>query len=98
MDRCRGPRSVVFSLFCTSADVTVGGLTTLMASYLALVRGSGEPELSSARVKDLGQFLRDCESFAFDHGEEYVTPGHKLDEEVECLRRRFEQLLGNNNA
>jgi hypothetical protein len=69
-----------------------------MASYLALVRGSGEPELSSARVKDLGQFLRDCESFAFDHGEEYVTPGHKLDEEVECLRRRFEQLLGNNNA
>ncbi|OAX44599.1 hypothetical protein K503DRAFT_705760 [Rhizopogon vinicolor AM-OR11-026] len=76
----------------------LGGLTTLVASYLAFARGSGEPELSNARIKDLEHFLRDCEMFTFDHGEEYGTSGNQLDEQIESLRRRFELLLGNNDA
>ena len=34
----------------------LGGLATLVASYMARARGSGEPELSITRVKDLEQF------------------------------------------
>lgn len=84
-----------FSLSHVLADSVVGGLTTVVASYLARVRGSGEPELSITRVKDLEQFLRDTESFIMDHGDEYGAPGDKLDEHIKVLRRRFELLLGN---
>lgn len=53
----------------------LGGISTLIASYLARVRGSGEPELSTSRVKDLAQFVRECEAFVQDYG--YVVPYSK---------------------
>jgi hypothetical protein len=76
-------------------DYALGGLSTMVASYLARARGSNEPELSITRVKDLDHFLRDCDAFKMDHGHEYGAPDSRLDERLNELRRRFEELLGN---
>ncbi|KIK41349.1 hypothetical protein CY34DRAFT_85616, partial [Suillus luteus UH-Slu-Lm8-n1] len=72
-----------------------GGASTLVASYLARKRGSNEPHTSKTLVKDLEQFLRDCYAFEMDHGEEYGTPGDRLNARLKHLRRRFEEILGN---
>jgi len=72
----------------------LGGLSTIVASFLARMRGSGEPELSLRRTKDLDQFIRECEAFQLDRG--YVT-GPSEDQTLEDLRKRFEDLLGNLN-
>ncbi|KJA17324.1 hypothetical protein HYPSUDRAFT_146653 [Hypholoma sublateritium FD-334 SS-4] len=72
----------------------LGGFATLVASYLARARGSNEPELSIARVKDLEQFIRECEAFKMDHG---FDAGGKHDENLTRFRNRFEELLGNAN-
>ncbi|KAG0706939.1 hypothetical protein DFH29DRAFT_96249 [Suillus ampliporus] len=77
------------------ATTTLGVMSTLVASYLARTRGSNEPELSITRVKDLDQFLRDCLAFKMDHGHEYGTPDNGLNNRLEQLRKRFEELLGN---
>lgn len=73
----------------------LGGFSTVVASYLARARGSNEPELSITRVKDLEQFIRECESFKLDHGH---AMGDKFDKELERYRGRFEELLGNANG
>ncbi|KAF5375923.1 hypothetical protein D9615_008251 [Tricholomella constricta] len=73
----------------------LGGLATIVASYLARARGSNEPELSITRVKDLEQFIRECEAFDMDHGHRL---GDEFDTQLENLRRRFEELLGNANG
>ncbi|KAF9005090.1 hypothetical protein BDQ17DRAFT_1389996 [Cyathus striatus] len=70
----------------------LGGIATLVASYLARARGSNEPELSIARVKDLEQFIRECEAFIMDHGH---NVGVQFDDRLHNLRRQFEELLGN---
>ncbi|THU98555.1 hypothetical protein K435DRAFT_777434 [Dendrothele bispora CBS 962.96] len=70
----------------------LGGLSTLVASYLARARGSNEPELSITRVKDLEQFIRECEAFQMDVG--HLT-GNDHDDKLRSLRNRFEELLGN---
>jgi hypothetical protein len=74
---------------------TKGGLSTVVASYLARARGSNEPELSITRVKDLEQFLRECKAFSMDHGQ---TLGNEYDAQLDGLRQRFEELLGNANG
>jgi len=78
----------------TSQLVTsvLGGVSTVIASYLARARGSGEPELSNARVKDLEKFIRDIQAFILDHGEKV---GNELDEQLHEFRSRLEELLGN---
>jgi len=73
----------------------IGALSTIVASYLARARGSNEPELSVARVKDLEQFIRECEAFKMDNGHVY---GDKFDSALEGFRARFEELLGNANG
>ncbi|KAF9467657.1 hypothetical protein BDZ94DRAFT_1305280 [Collybia nuda] len=73
----------------------LGGLSTVVASYLARARGSNEPELSITRVKDLEQFIRECDAFMMDHGH---VVGDKCDQTLDLLRRRFEELLGNSNG
>jgi hypothetical protein len=70
----------------------------MVASYMARARGSGEPELSITRVKDLEQLLRECRAFQMDHAHEYGTPENGLGDQLEELRRRFEELLGNANG
>ncbi|KAK0447413.1 uncharacterized protein EV420DRAFT_1568662 [Desarmillaria tabescens] len=73
----------------------IGGISTMVASYLARARGSNEPELSITRVKDLEQFIRECQAFQMDHGH---NTGHEFDSQLENFRRRFEELLGNANG
>ncbi|KAF8804053.1 hypothetical protein BYT27DRAFT_7194771 [Phlegmacium glaucopus] len=73
----------------------LGGLATVVASYLARMRGSNEPELSNTRVKDLDQFVRECEAFKMDHGH---MLGKDYNRELENFRHRFEDLLGNVNG
>lgn len=65
---------------------------------MARARGSGEPELSITRVKDLEQFLRECRAFQMDHAHEYSTPENGLSERLADMRGRFEELLGNGNG
>ncbi|KAK6992072.1 carbamoyl-phosphate synth [Favolaschia claudopus] len=50
------------------ATSVLGGMTTLVASYVARARGSNEPELSITRVKDLDQLIRECEILMMDYG------------------------------
>ncbi|TEB33519.1 hypothetical protein FA13DRAFT_1730536 [Coprinellus micaceus] len=69
-----------------------GGLTTIVASYLAKTRNSDEPELSRTRVKDLDKFIRTSTSFLLDFGHS-DDPIH--DKTVEGMRNEFEELLGN---
>jgi len=75
------------------AVAILGGLSTLAASYLARSRGSGEPERSIVRCKDLEHFIRDCKGFKLDKG--FLT-GPQYDREVNFFRMRFEEILGNN--
>ena len=70
-------------------------MSTLVASYLARVRGSNEPELSRSRVKDLAQFIRECQAFQMDHG---LSTGHEHDADLDRFRGQFEELLGNGNG
>jgi hypothetical protein len=51
-----------------SVVAALGGLSTILASYLAKVRGSGEPEFSTIRMRELNSFLREVETFILDHG------------------------------
>lgn len=46
----------------------LGGTSTILASYLAKVRGSGEPEMSSIRSRELDSFLREVDAFVLDQG------------------------------
>ncbi|GBE85679.1 hypothetical protein SCP_0802010 [Sparassis crispa] len=70
----------------------LGGLSTLAASYLARTRGSGEPEASTARCKDLENFIRECEAFTLDKGH---VVGTEYDYVIEKFRQRFEEIMGN---
>lgn len=76
---------------CFSKDYVSAGTSTVVASYIARMRGTNEPQLSMTRVNDLDHFLRDCKAFNMDHGNEYGTPQNekRLDE----LRKIFEELL-----
>ena len=47
---------------------SLGAISTILASYLAKVRGSGEPEFSTIHARELNTFLRDIEAFILDHG------------------------------
>ena len=40
----------------------------MSASYLACMRGSNKPELSTTRTKALVQFMRECDAFQLDRG------------------------------
>ncbi|KAF8057497.1 hypothetical protein FPV67DRAFT_566195 [Lyophyllum atratum] len=77
------------------ATTVLGGLLTLVASYLARARGSNEPELSITRVKDLEHFIRECEAFQLDNG--HVATGEH-DEQLFRFRSQFEELVGNANG
>ncbi|KIM44108.1 hypothetical protein M413DRAFT_375085 [Hebeloma cylindrosporum] len=77
------------------STAVLGGFSTLVASFLARARGSNEPELSITRVKDLEQFIRECQAFKMDYGHFH---GDKYDDELIGFRNRFEELLGNANG
>lgn len=79
--------------FLTKAFWTpTGGLTTIVASYLAKTRNSDEPEASRVRVKDLDKFIRTLTAFLLDYGH---SDDPAYDSVVEEIRSEFEELLGN---
>lgn len=67
-------------------------MSTLAASYLAKMRGSGEPEASAARIKDIENFQREIEATKLDMGH---IVGPQCDEIINGYRRRFEEIMGN---
>ncbi|KAJ6617976.1 hypothetical protein B0H10DRAFT_2031545 [Mycena sp. CBHHK59/15] len=73
----------------------LGGLSTIVASYLARARGSNQPELSITRCKDLEQYIRECDAFILDFGH---ISGGQYDQKLYALRDRFEELMGNANG
>ncbi|KAI0247271.1 hypothetical protein BJV78DRAFT_1133650, partial [Lactifluus subvellereus] len=73
----------------------IGGTSTLVASYLALARGSNEPEFSLLRAKALSHFLREINAFILDHGDE---AGHEWDEKINGFRLGLENILGNRSG
>lgn len=92
LTRIRGSRE--FGIFKQEAIGTtiLGALSTIVASFLARARGSGEPELSVTRVKDLEQYIREVDAFLVDHGD---ATSNDHDDQLHKFRMRFEELLGN---
>ncbi|TFK27927.1 hypothetical protein FA15DRAFT_585553 [Coprinopsis marcescibilis] len=77
----------------TAVQTTIlGGLTTIIASYLARQRGSNELELWIIRVKDLEKFIREVEAYILDYGH---LSGPDFDGKIEYLRNEYEEILGN---
>ena len=52
----------------------LGGLGTVVASYLAHAKGTDKLEIYQKRVVDLEKFIRECEGFIKDYGDE--KPGN----------------------
>lgn len=86
----------------------LGGISTTLASYLAKVRGSGEPENSTLRARELSTFIREVNAFKMDHGSSsipsqiclslhFLITGHKLgpefDPQIMMYRQRFELII-----
>ncbi len=84
---------LMFVLQTSIATTVLGGLSTLAASYLAKTRSSNEPEASAIRCQSLKEFVRDLQYLRLDRG--HLT-GH--DWEVESFRRRFEDIMKNNQG
>ncbi|KAI9435137.1 hypothetical protein H4582DRAFT_705977 [Lactarius indigo] len=68
----------------------LGSLSTLVASYLARIRGSSEPESSLLREQALDHFIRNLNAFILDFG---THKGHDHDPAIERFRKEFERLL-----
>ncbi|GJE93589.1 hypothetical protein PsYK624_097490 [Phanerochaete sordida] len=64
----------------------------------AQARGSGEPEASTARAKDLENFVREARAWALDHGHRVASGepdgGAALNRAVDAFRARFEEVMG----
>jgi len=79
----------------------LGGASTLVASFLARTRGSGEPELSRERARDLQKFIRTCEATVLDWGHikpdplaETPFPKHiELLRTIDAYRAEYDALI-----
>lgn len=87
-----GKNSYFFTSF-TCPDIT-GGFSTIVASFLARMRGNSEPELSNNRAQTLQQFIRRCEEYVADHGRE---TGDETNKEVQQYRDWLDEILKNPN-
>ncbi|KAI0259182.1 hypothetical protein BC834DRAFT_643802 [Gloeopeniophorella convolvens] len=77
----------------TSVAISIlGGASTVVATGLARMRGSNEPEASLLRAKALDHFVREVRAFTLDHGHEM---GHVWDERIAGFRLGLEDILGN---
>lgn len=70
---------------------TLGGASTLVASYIARSRSTHEPEASRTKAAALKHFLREVEAFQLDHG---VEEGNNLDDKIKGFRLGLEHMLG----
>ncbi|KAF9777901.1 hypothetical protein BJ322DRAFT_987780, partial [Thelephora terrestris] len=73
-----------------AAVAVLGGISTTCASYLAKARGSGEPEFSHFRSRELSTFIRELDAFILDKGH-FTGPEH--DREISTFRERFELII-----
>lgn len=82
----------------------LGGIATLVASYVARVRGSSEPEKSLLRSQELTQYIRELEVYIMDYGsmggdgDEGKGEEGKWDEGVKGWRERLQEILGDGNG
>jgi len=76
-----------------ATSTALGSLATLTAAYLARMRGSQEPELSTKRRDLLDFYIRDCKVFKYqlDSG---CMNNNDQDLTLERLRTRLEEILG----
>jgi hypothetical protein len=97
-----------FSSVSEETDSLKGGMSTVLASYLARVRGSGEPESSTLRARELDTFIREVEAWSLDHGRllffyfhitvtNNLLSGHlvgsEYDDPINKFRERFENII-----
>ena len=74
----------------------LGGAGTVVASYLARSKGTGELDICKKRVSNLKRFNRECEAFIKDYGDVETNPKNSMLNYRICeLRNHFEMLLGN---
>lgn len=66
-------------------------MTTLAASYLAKARGSGEPEFSAGKCRDLEKFERELSAYILDHGNK---AGERHSSTIQKYRDQFEEIMG----
>ena len=72
-----------------------GAFSTIIGSFLARMRGTSEPDLSKSRAKGYERFLRACEAFVVDSGDE---PAREHIDRINAFRQEFEELEGSANA
>lgn len=81
---------------------TLGGASTLVASYLARSRSTNEPQASREKADRLNHFLREVEAFQLDHGsdtgDKLDDKGNKLDDKIKGFRLGLEGMLGNHTG
>lgn len=80
----------------------------MLASYLAKARGSGEPEFSRLRARELDTFVREVEAWTMDKGPLFASSsldphshvygsghsiGSEFDNQINMFRVRFEQII-----
>ncbi|KAI9435142.1 hypothetical protein H4582DRAFT_2172272 [Lactarius indigo] len=89
-----GKNVQIHTHFCTTsvAISVLGGAATLVASFLARMRSSSEPDASRLRAKNLDGFLREVQAFQLDHGGD---TGAKWDKEINNFRTSLENILSN---
>jgi SMODS and SLOG-associating 2TM effector domain len=69
-------------------------LTTLVASYLARMRGSSEPDQSIKRTDRLDHLIRAIYAFKLDYSRKSAT---EQETKLEEFRYRFEDIMRNPN-
>jgi len=83
---------LLLSFKMSTAVSVMGGVSTVISTYMAKARGENEPETSEALCKNLEQFIREAEAFSMDHGH-LSEPDVKLDEKIGWFRQRLEDLI-----
>ncbi|EJD45119.1 hypothetical protein AURDEDRAFT_114195 [Auricularia subglabra TFB-10046 SS5] len=73
----------------------LGAFSTIIGSFLARMRGTSEPDLSKSRAKGYERFLRACEAFLVDFGDDAAR--EHIDK-INAFRQEFEELEGSANA
>ncbi|KAF8261583.1 hypothetical protein EI94DRAFT_1810038 [Lactarius quietus] len=74
---------------------TLGGASTLVASYLARSRSTNEPETSRNRAAALKHFLREIRAYQLDYG---TKKGTEFDNDIRDFRQGLERMLYEQSA
>ncbi|KIJ52602.1 hypothetical protein M422DRAFT_243386 [Sphaerobolus stellatus SS14] len=67
----------------------LGALGTIISAFLVRVRGTREPDRSTAHAQSLEKFIRELEAFILDEGGSY---DRKWDAEIKRFRTQFDRM------